>query len=193
MLDLSRNMVAIEPVREVEERGFDRHVFFSREQHNRKTHRYQSDLRDEEWRVIEPHLLAARGTGRPRTWSMREIVNGIFYVMRAGRPWRLLPSDFPPWETVYRWFAVWRDDGRLPDAGEAALWWRTFQNESRCSDRTPSNCHETHRWTSTGILECVSTLTVSLPRTIAEMPWRPCEAMTIRSQPFDSAVSMIAR
>ena len=52
--------------------------------------------------------------------------------------------------------------------------------------------HEAHRWTSTGILECVRTLTVSLPRTIAEMPWRPCEAMTIRSQPFDSAVSMIA-
>ena len=42
-----------------------------------------------------------------------------------------------------------------------------------------------HRWTSTEILQCVSTLTVSLPRTIAEMPWRPCEAMTIRSQPFD--------
>jgi hypothetical protein len=49
------------------------------------------------------------------------------------------------------------------------------------------------RWTSTGILQWVRTLTVSLPRTIAEMPWRPCEAMTIRSQPFDSAVSMIAR
>ena len=48
------------------------------------------------------------------------------------------------------------------------------------------------RWTSTGILQWVRTLTVSLPRTIAEMPWRPCEAMTIRSQPFDSAVSMIA-
>ena len=48
------------------------------------------------------------------------------------------------------------------------------------------------RWTSTGILQCVRTLTVSLPRTIAEMPWRPCEAMTIRSQPFDSAVSRIA-
>jgi hypothetical protein len=51
----------------------------------------------------------------------------------------------------------------------------------------------THRWTSTGILECVSTLTVSLPRTIAAMPRRPCEAITMRSQPFDSAVSMIAR
>ena len=49
-----------------------------------------------------------------------------------------------------------------------------------------------HRWTSTGILQCVRTLSVSLPRTIAEMPWRPCDAMTIRSQPFASAVSIIA-
>ena len=42
---------------------------------------------------------------------MREIVNGIFYVMRAGCPWRLLPNDLPPWGTIYRWFAAWRDDG----------------------------------------------------------------------------------
>ena len=52
--------------------------------------------------------------------------------------------------------------------------------------------HAAHRCTSTGILQCVRTLTVSLPRTIAEMPWRPCEAMTIRSQFFNCAVSMIA-
>jgi transposase len=44
---------------------------------------------------------------------MREIVNAIFYVTRAGRPWRLLPNDLPPWGTIYRWFATWRDDGRL--------------------------------------------------------------------------------
>ena len=50
-----------------------------------------------------------------------------------------------------------------------------------------------HRWTSTGTLQWVRTLTVSLPSTIAEIPWRPCEAITIRSQTFDAAVSMIAR
>jgi len=59
----------------------------------------------------------------------------------------------------------------------------------RCAqeDGTPP-----YRWTRTGILECVRTLTVSLPRTIAAMPRRPCEAITMRSQPFDSAVSIIA-
>ena len=44
---------------------------------------------------------------------MREIINGIFYVMRAGCPWRLLPTDLPPWGTIYRWFALLRDAGRF--------------------------------------------------------------------------------
>ena len=85
----------------------------TREQHSRKALRYRTDLTDAEWVVIEPHLPPAHGTGRPRSWPMREIVNGIFYVMRAGCPWRLLPSDLPPWGTIYRWFAKFRDDGLL--------------------------------------------------------------------------------
>jgi transposase len=67
-------------------------------------HAIPTDLTDAEWRVT---------TGRPRTWPMREIVNGIFYIMRAGCPWRLPPNDLPPWGTIYRWFAVWRNDGRF--------------------------------------------------------------------------------
>ena len=81
----------------------------TRMQHIRKTNRYQTDVTDKEWRVIEPHLPAAKSTGRPRAWPMREIINGIFYVMRSGCPWRLLPSDLPPWSTIYRWFATFRD------------------------------------------------------------------------------------
>src|SRR5260370_30400016 len=84
-----------------------------RKQHIRRTNRYQSDLTDEEWSVIRPHLPAANSTGRPRAWPMREIVNGIFYVMRAGCPWRFLPSDLPPWGTIYRWFSAFRDAGRF--------------------------------------------------------------------------------
>ncbi len=68
----------------------------TRKKHNRKANRYQTDLTDEEWRVIEPQLPAANSTERPRTWPMREIINGIFYVKRAGYPWRLLPSNLPP-------------------------------------------------------------------------------------------------
>ncbi len=81
----------------------------TREQHNRRATRYQTDLTDVEWRLIQPHLPAACRTGRPRAWPMREIINAIFYVLRGGITWRLLPSDFPPWPTVYRWFAALRD------------------------------------------------------------------------------------
>ena len=81
----------------------------TRDHYGRMAMRYQSDLTEEEWRVIEPHLPVPKATGRPRAWSMREIVNAMFYVMRGGITWRLLPSDFPPWSTVYRWFAAWRD------------------------------------------------------------------------------------
>ena len=49
--------------------------------------------------------------GRPRLWSLREIVNGIFYVLRGGVAWRLLPKDLPPKSTVYGYFSAWRDDG----------------------------------------------------------------------------------
>jgi len=50
-----------------------------------------------------------------------EIINGIFYVMRAGCPWRLLPNDLPPWGTIYRWFAVWCDDGRFEQINHALV------------------------------------------------------------------------
>ena len=81
----------------------------TRKNYSRRGLRYQSDVTDEEWRVIEPYLPPAKDTGRPRAWPLREIVNGIFYVMRSGCPWRQLPKDLPPWSTVYRWFAAWRD------------------------------------------------------------------------------------
>jgi transposase len=69
----------------------------TRQQHSRTVTRYQTDLTDAEWLVIAPHLPKPGATGRPREWPMREIINGIFYVMRAGCPWRLLPNDLPPW------------------------------------------------------------------------------------------------
>ena len=83
----------------------------TRRQYGRRSIRYQTDLTDKEWQVLEPHLPAAKTTGRPWAWPVREIVNAIFYVLRGGIAWRLLPSDLPPWSTVYRWFVAWRDAG----------------------------------------------------------------------------------
>ncbi len=71
---------------------------------------YASDLTDAEWAFIDPHMPAARTVGRPRTTDLREVVNAIVYVLRAGCPWRLLPRDFPPRSTVQRYFYAWRDD-----------------------------------------------------------------------------------
>jgi transposase len=71
--------------------------------------------------VISPHLPKPCATGRPREWPMREILNGIFYVVRARCPWRLLPKDLPPRETIYRWFAAWRDDGRFERMNHALV------------------------------------------------------------------------
>ncbi len=73
--------------------------------------RYASDLTDDEWRILEPLLPSALGRGRRRAWPLREIANAIFYVLRAGCTWRLLPDSFPPWRTVYRWFVRLRDGG----------------------------------------------------------------------------------
>jgi transposase len=83
----------------------------TRQQYSRPTTRYQTDLTDAEWSIIVPFLPPAKATGRPRAWPLREILNAIFYVLRGGIPWRLMPSDLPPWQTVYRWFATWRDSG----------------------------------------------------------------------------------
>jgi transposase len=81
----------------------------ARVQHSRDGLRYGSDLTDAEWRLIEPYLPPPRARGRRRRWAMRQIVEGIFYVLRSGCPWRLLPDSFPPWGTVYGWFSQWRD------------------------------------------------------------------------------------
>ncbi len=72
--------------------------------------RYPSDLSDAEWALVEPYLTPA-ATGRPRTRDLREIVDGIFYVLRTGCQWRYLPHDLPPWQTVYGYFTAWTNDG----------------------------------------------------------------------------------
>ena len=73
--------------------------------------RYESDLPDREWRLVETWMPPQSAQGRPLAWSWPEIVNAIFYTMRSGCPWRFLPEGFPPWQTVYRWFAAFRDSG----------------------------------------------------------------------------------
>src|SRR3712207_2305955 len=72
---------------------------------------YQTDLSDAEWACIEPLIPVPKAPGRPRVHALREILNAIFYSVRSGCAWRLLPHDFPPWKTIYHYFRTWRIDG----------------------------------------------------------------------------------
>jgi putative transposase len=73
--------------------------------------RYPTDLADDEWLCISPHLPEHACRGRPRLHGLRTILDALFYVLKSGRQWRMLPREFPPWKTVYGWFRRWRIDG----------------------------------------------------------------------------------
>ena len=79
----------------------------------KKTERtaYPSDLTDEQWALIEPHIPPAKWGGRPREVDLREVLNGMLYLNRTGCQWRALPHDFPPWGTVSYYYYRFRDDG----------------------------------------------------------------------------------
>jgi putative transposase len=72
---------------------------------------YATDLTDTEWECLKLHVRPSSKRGRPKTHTSREILNAIFYVLKSGCTWRLLPRDFPPWESVYWWFRRWCIDG----------------------------------------------------------------------------------
>ena len=76
---------------------------------------YDTDLNDAAWAWIAPYLLAARSGGRPRTTDLRAVLNAIFYLLRTGCQWRLLPREFPRPGTVYHYFRAWKDAGVLAE------------------------------------------------------------------------------
>jgi putative transposase len=73
---------------------------------------YPSDLNDKEWEILQARLPVKKDPrGRPRKQDLRELLNGIFYLLRTGCSWRMLPHDLPPWETVYSQFRSWKRQG----------------------------------------------------------------------------------
>jgi len=76
-----------------------------------KRKNYPSDLSDKEWARLAEFIPVAKAGGRPAKYERREIVNGILYVLRTGGSWRMLPHDFPPWESVYGYFRRWCEAG----------------------------------------------------------------------------------
>jgi len=73
---------------------------------------YQSDISDKNWKKVEPHIPKPKTKrGRKREHAIRLIFNAIFYILRSGCQWRMMPNDFPPWNTVYHYFRLWRLKG----------------------------------------------------------------------------------
>lgn len=72
---------------------------------------YPSDLKDAEWAQLEALIPSVKKGGRPAKYPRRDVVNGILYVLRSGGSWRMLPHDFPPWQSVYGYFRRWCQAG----------------------------------------------------------------------------------
>ena len=85
----------------------------NRPRYNRDHLRYPNDLTDEEWKYIEPLIPPAKPGGGKRRIDMREVVNGIMYILSTGCQWRYIPKDFPSYSTIHRYFVWWQCDGVL--------------------------------------------------------------------------------
>jgi transposase len=85
----------------------------NRAKYARDTLRYPSDVTDAEWEHIAPLIPPAKGGGRKRSVDLREIVNGLMYVLSTGCQWRYVPKDLPPRSTLFGYFDLWNWDGTL--------------------------------------------------------------------------------
>ena len=85
----------------------------TRRRHDRAGLRYTHDLTDEEWSVVEPLIPPAKRGGNKRTVNLREVLNGLMYVLGTGCQWRDIPKDLPPRSTVHGYFDRWDYDGTL--------------------------------------------------------------------------------
>jgi transposase len=74
--------------------------------------RYPTDLTDQQWALLAPLIPKPKPGGRPALHGRRELVDAMLYWLRSGCAWRLLPHDFPPWQTVYHYWRLWRQQGR---------------------------------------------------------------------------------
>jgi transposase len=92
--------------------------------------RYPSDLTDEEWALVEPLIAPAKRGGAKRTVDVREVVNGLMYILSTGCQWRAIPKDLPPRATLYDYFDLWSWDGTL-DRIHDALYLRCREAASR--------------------------------------------------------------
>ena len=92
---------------------------------------YSTDLTDDEWQILKPLLPPDKSGGRPRKYPLREVLNGIQYILRGGCAWRLMPHDLPHWQTAYQTWRAWRHAGT----------WRRIHDQLRTMVRTRMGRH----------------------------------------------------
>ena len=85
----------------------------NRPHYERGSLRYPSDLKDEEYALVKPLIRAGKRGGRRRSVDVREVLNGMLYVLSTGCQWAAMPKDLPPKSTVYDYFDLWSWDGTL--------------------------------------------------------------------------------
>ena len=107
----------------------------NRARYNRDKLRYPSDVTDEEWAAIAPLIPPARRGGRNRTVNIREVFNGLMYVLSTGCQWRALPKDFPPRSTVFDYYVLWQAEGTLRRIHNA-LYVRCREQQGRAASPT---------------------------------------------------------
>ena len=93
---------------------------------------YPTDLTDAQWAVLQPLLPPTKATGRPRELAIRLIIHAILYVVVGGIPWRMLPREYPAWQSVYYYFRQWRADGT----------WQRLHDTLRAQERERQGRHK---------------------------------------------------
>lgn len=109
----------------------------NRPRYNRDKLRYPSDLTDAEWAHIEPLIPPAKRGGGKRRVNIREVLNGVMYILSTGCQWRYLPKDLPPKSTVHDYFSLWNWDGTL-DRIHHALYLKCREKAER--QASPTAC-----------------------------------------------------
>ena len=111
---------------------------------------YPTDLTDSQWLIIQDLIPPAKPGGRPRSLDMRLAVNAILYIVGGGIQWRMLPKEYPKWQSVYYNFAMWRDDGT----------WQRIHDTLRAQVRRHAG---RHKHPTAGCLDSQSVKTTAVP------------------------------
>ena len=109
----------------------------NRARYNRDQLRYPSDTTEEEWTQLAPLIPPARRGGRKRTVNIREVLNGLLYVLSTGCQWRAIPTNLPSRSTIFDYFERWQADGTLREI-HATLYVRCREQAER--QASPSAC-----------------------------------------------------